>query len=212
MLQTDERTVSAMKGRRDVAAGDAVPSRRCIVTRDSKPTTALVRFVASPDGLIVPDLAGSLPGRGIWVTADRASVEAAVAKKLFARAARRQVTVPAGLADQVAAQLVRRCIDLIGLARRGGGAVAGFEKVRAFLSKGTAGLLLAAADGAEDGRRKLERLSGVAPVTTALRRHELGQAFGRDQAVHAVVASGKIADQLEAASRRLSGFRQQSAE
>lgn len=212
MLQTDERTESAMKGRRDVAASDAVPSRRCIVTRDSKPTTALVRFVASPDGLIVPDLAGSLPGRGIWVTADRASVEAAVAKKLFARAARRQVTVPAGLADQVAAQLVRRCIDLIGLARRGGGAVAGFEKVRAFLSKGTAGLLLAAADGAEDGRRKLERLSGVAPVTTALRRHELGQAFGRDQAVHAVVASGKIADQLEAASRRLSGFRQQSAE
>lgn len=212
MLQTDERIVPAMKGRRDVAADDAVPLRRCIVTRESKPTTALVRFVASPDGLIVPDLAESLPGRGIWVTADRASVEAAVAKKLFARAARRQVTAPAGLADQVAAQLLRRCIDLIGLARRGGGAVAGFEKVRAFLSKGTAGLLLAAADGAEDGRGKLERLSGGAPVAATLRRQELGQAFGRDQAVHAVVASGKIADQLEVASRRLSGFRQQSAE
>lgn len=212
MLQASETVEPAVKDRRVVAADDSGPYRRCIVTRESKPTTALVRFVASPDGLIVPDLTESLPGRGIWVTADRESVEAAMAKKLFARATRRQVTVPAGLADQVAAQLLRRCLDLIGLARRGGGAVAGFEKVRAFLSKRTAGLLLAAADGAEDGRGKIERLGGGLPVARALRRQELGQAFGRDQAVHAVVASGKIADQLEVASRRLSGFRQQSAE
>jgi len=212
MLQTDETIVSVKPGLRRVAADDAAPHRRCIVTRESRPTTALIRFVASPDGLIVPDLSESLPGRGIWVTADRASVETAAAKNLFARAARRQVTVPPGLADQVEAQLLRRCLDLIGLARRGGGAVAGFEKVRASLSKGTAGLLLAASDGAADGRGKLERLSAGTRVATALRRHELGTAFGRDQAVHAVVASGKIADQLEVASRRLSGFRQQSAE
>jgi ribosomal protein L7Ae-like RNA K-turn-binding protein len=94
------------------------------------------------------------------------------------------------------------------LARRGGGAVSGFEKVRAFLSKGTAGLLLAAADGAADGKEKMERLGHGVPVASALSRQELGKAFGRDQVVHAVVASGKIADQLEAASRRLSSFRQ----
>ena len=55
-------------------------------------------------------------------------------------------------------------------------------------------------------------MQAAAQEATALDRLELGRAFGRDQAVHAVVASGKIAEQLEAATRRLSGFRQHSAE
>lgn len=212
MQLTDHDAITAMKRRREDAAGEAAPERRCIVTRESKPVSALLRFVVAPDGAVVPDLGATLPGRGIWVTADRASVEAAVAGKLFAKAARRQVFVDPRLVDHIETQLVRRCLDLIGLARRGGAAVAGFEKVRAFLSKGQAGLLLAASDGAAEGKDKIERLGRGVPVATALTREELGQAFGRDQAVHAVVASGKLADQLKAASRRLSGFRQQSAE
>ena len=216
MLQTEQEATRGSTGakarRRDDAVGEGVPARRCIVARASKPVTALLRFVVAPDGTIVPDLAATLPGRGIWVTADRASVEAAVAGKLFARAARRQVAVDPQLADRVEAQLVTRCLDLIGLARRGGGAVAGFEKVRAFLAKEKAGILLAASDGAAEGKEKIERLGRGLPVAAALTRDELGRAFGRDQAVHAVVAAGKLADQLEAASRRLSGFRQQSAE
>lgn len=212
MLQTEQEATVTMERRREDAAGETAPMRRCIVTRESKPVMALLRFVVAPDGAIVPDLAAALPGRGVWVTADRASVEAAVAGKLFARAARRQVVVDPRLADRIEAQLLQRCLDLIGLARRGGGAVAGFEKVRAFLSKEKAGLLLAASDGAAEGKEKIERLSRGLPVATALTRDELGRAFGREQAVHAVVAAGKLADQLKAASRRLSGFRQQSAE
>lgn len=213
MLQTDQDVTKVMERRRKHAADDtATPLRRCIVTRESRPTDALLRFVVAPDGAIVPDLAGTLPGRGIWVSADRASVEAAVAGNLFARAARQRVMVDGGLADHVEAQLLRRCLDLIGLARRGGAAVAGFEKVRAFLSKQRPGLLLAASDGAAEGREKIERLARGVPVVSVLTRGELGRAFGREQAVHAVVASGKLADQLKVASRRLSGFRQQSAE
>ncbi|MGH6618181.1 MAG: RNA-binding protein [Alphaproteobacteria bacterium] len=198
--------------RRATAKDEVATMRRCIVTRESKPTAALLRFVVSPDGVVVPDVMGVLPGRGIWVSADRASVETAAAKGLFARAARHQVKTDPRIADLVEAQLLRRCLDLIGLARRSGGAVAGFEKVRAFLAKESAGLLLAAADGADDGRGKMERIGYGVAVASALDRQELGQAFGREQVVHAVVASGKIAEQLEAASRRLSGFRQQSAE
>jgi predicted RNA-binding protein YlxR (DUF448 family) len=211
MLEANREAAAAQR-RRTEAKDDAATMRRCIVTRDSKPVDALLRFVVAPDGTVVPDVMGVLPGRGIWVSSDRASVETAAAKGLFARAARRQVRADPRIADLVEAQLVRRCLDLIGLARRGGGAVAGFEKVRAFLAKQRAGLLLAAADGADDGRGKMARLGGDARVATALDRLELGRAFGRDQAVHAVVAPGKIADQLEAATRRLSGFRQHSAE
>jgi ribosomal protein L7Ae-like RNA K-turn-binding protein len=50
-----------------------------------------------------------------------------------------------------------RCLDLIGLARRSGAAVAGFEKVRAALAAGDVALLVAASDGADDGREKLAR-------------------------------------------------------
>ena len=60
--------------------------------------------------------------------------------------------------------LKRRCLETIGLARRAGIAVAGFEKVREALKHGKAGVLLAASDGAEDGRAKVRGLAGDAPV------------------------------------------------
>ena len=50
------------------------PERRCIVTGEVQPKAGLIRFVAGPDGQVVPDLAEKLPGRGIWVTADRAAI------------------------------------------------------------------------------------------------------------------------------------------
>lgn len=212
MLQTNEDTTAVAGRRRGTAGTGALPERRCIVSRESLPTSALVRFVVGPDGAVVPDVAGKLPGRGIWVSATRAAVEKAIDGKLFGRAARRGVDVDAGLADRVEAQLQRRCLDLIGIARKGGGAVAGFEKVKARLAGGGAGLLLEASDGADDGRRKLARLGDGVPVAAALTRRELGRAFGREQVVHAAVAPGKIADQLKDAAGRLSGFRQKSAD
>ncbi|MBC7156104.1 MAG: DUF448 domain-containing protein, partial [Rhodobacteraceae bacterium] len=70
------------------------PERRCIATGLSAPTAGLVRFVVGPDGVVWPDVAAKLPGRGIWVSAERAALDRAVAKGLFSRAAKRAVTVP----------------------------------------------------------------------------------------------------------------------
>ena len=103
------------------------PLRRCIATGESRPREALLRFVVGPDDVLVPDVAGRLPGRGLWLTARRDMMEVARSKKLFARAARCAVRAPDGLADQVEALLARRCLELIGLARRAEAAVAGFE-------------------------------------------------------------------------------------
>src|SRR5689334_6327543 len=79
--------------------------RRDIVSGEVWDEADLIRFVAGPDGAVVPDLARKLPGRGLWVAADRASVEAAARKGLFARAAKAKVVAPPGLADQVEALL-----------------------------------------------------------------------------------------------------------
>ena len=54
------------------------PRRQCAVSRESLPQDELIRFVRSPDGLAVPDVAAKLPGRGAWVRADRQSIEKAV--------------------------------------------------------------------------------------------------------------------------------------
>jgi len=167
----------------------------------------LLRCVVGPDGVVVPDIEGRLPGRGLWLTPRRDIVERALQKRLFARAARRPVVTPPELADRIESLLARRCSDLLGLARRAGHAVAGFERVGEAVRRGSAGLLLEALDGAEGGRRKLAVLGRGLPSVRALTAAELGAAFGRERVVHAAVG-GALALRLLADLARLAGMRQ----
>lgn len=171
----------------------------------------MVRCAVGPDGAVVPDLAGILPGRGLWLAARRDIVELARKKRAFARAARRPITVPDDLAQRIEGLLAARCRDTIGLARRAGRAVAGFDKVAEVLRAGRGGVLLAAADGAADGRRKLAALARDLPVLEALSAAELGAAFGRDHVVHAVLGPGALARRLAVDMVRLGGFRGKDA-
>jgi len=161
--------------------------------------------------MIVPDVDERLPGRGIWVSADRAVLGRAVEKRLFGRGARQAVRVDPDLVDRVEALLTRRCIELLALARRSGAAVAGLAKVRQALEAGRPGVLLEAADGAEDGRARLRALAGDRPVVAALTAAELAGAFGREHTVHGFVDSGGpgggLADRLRRDADRLAGFR-----
>lgn len=199
----------------ELSAGQAVggleddsltgPMRRCIVCREVLPKEGLIRFVIGPDDLLVPDVEGKLPGRGLWVKARRAALEMAMAKNAFSKAARRRVEVPSSLIDLTAMMLRRRCLDLIGLARRAGQAVAGFERVRAELTGQNAGVLLAAADGAEDGKRKLKGLSEGVRSVALFTSAELSHALGRENVVHAAVMPGRLADLLCVETSRLAG-------
>ncbi|WP_086463742.1 RNA-binding protein [Oceanibaculum nanhaiense] len=182
-------------------------SRRCIATGEVLPKKRLIRFVVGPDNMLVPDLEERLPGRGLWVSADRAALDRAAAKGLFSRAARATVRIPDGLTDRVEALLAQRLVRQIGLARRAGKAVAGYEKVRSWLQNGTAVVLLAAVDGAEDGRGKLRALAGGLPVLEVLRVDEMGEVFGRDRAVHIAIARGGLAERILTESSRLVGLR-----
>jgi predicted RNA-binding protein YlxR (DUF448 family) len=167
----------------------------------------LLRFVVGPDGEIVPDIDARLPGRGLWLLARRDIVERAVAKRQFARAARRPVDVPQGLADRLEGLLVRRCCDALGLARRAGLAIAGFERVSEAVRRGDVALLLLALDGAEGGRRRLTGLAHGVASAAVLEATELGGAFGRDRAVFVAVGSGPLCSRLLLDLGRLAGFR-----
>lgn len=188
------------------------PERRCIVTGDSLPSRGLIRFVLSPDGIVVPDLSGRLPGRGAWLTADREIMAQALKKNAFSRAFRTKVTVDDALDDRLEALLARRLIDALSLARKAGHAVTGAEKVRARITSGNAAVLVQASDGAPDGMRRLAALadafsSGQIRQIQVLRSVELGLAFGRDFAIHAALDAGGFADRAIADAMRLSGFR-----
>ena len=186
---------------------DRDPTRRCIVTGEVRPKRELLRFVVGPDGRVVPDIRGRLPGRGLWLRPARHILARAQRRGLFAKAAGSIVQAPEDLGDQVAALLRRRCLDLIGLARRAGDVVVGYEKVKASLEAGRAAVLLAAGDGADQGRRKLRRLAaargGGLPLIEAFSSAELGAALGRERAVHAALRAGDLAKLLCLEARRL---------
>lgn len=152
-------------------------------------------------------MASDLPGRGLWLTPRRDIVERAAAKGLFARAARRPLVVAAGLADRVEALLTQRCCETIGLARRSGLAVAGYEKVCEAIRGGKAALILAALDGAEGGRGKVRSLARHVPVASVLSAAELGAVFGRDHVVHVALGDGRLSRRLIADAQKLAGFR-----
>ncbi len=185
----------------------AAPLRRCLVTGAQLAPAAMVRFVIGPDGRVVPDLDRALPGRGLWISAKRDIVARAVARRLFAKAARQPAEAGSELPDLVEALLVERCCGRLGLARRAGWVAVGFEGVRAWLLAGRAGLVLEAADGAEGGVAKITALAGDLPVSRVLRAEELGRALGREGLVHVAVARGQAAERLAAELQRLAGFR-----
>ena len=181
--------------------------RRCIVTGESRPVSELVRFVVGPDDAIVPDVAGRLPGRGIWVSADRAALEKAVRTNAFSRAARRRVVVPEGLVEQLERQLVDRLVGLVSLARKGGGAVAGYEKTLALLRSGRAGALIQASDGSPAQKARLQPPGGEERRIECLTANELGLAFGRENVIHAALVSGGLAERVVQEAPRLATLR-----
>ncbi|WP_270725358.1 RNA-binding protein [Shimia sp. Alg240-R146] len=185
------------------------PERKCIATGEVLPTVGLVRFVVGPDETVVPDVKGKLPGRGIWVLADRAAITKAASKGLFSRAAKQKVQVPEGLVDEVERQLAHRVVELVSLSRRAGTAVTGYEKVKDWLVKDVAEILLQASDGSERGKMKL-RPPDEGHYFDCLTASELGLAFGRQTVIHGALASGGLTQRVVEEALRLKGVREKS--
>lgn len=181
--------------------------RRCIATGETQPKAGLVRFVAGPDGQIVPDVAGKLPGRGIWVAADRSALEKAVAKKLFARGAKQSVSVPDDLTNLVETLLAKRLIELVSLARKSGDALSGFEKVKEALTSGSVAILLQASDGSDGQKSKIRPPDGENTHVLCLNGAELGLAFGKENVIHASLAAGGLNARIVEEASRLTGLR-----
>ena len=138
-----------------MSLAEAHRERRDLVSGEVMPEDRLVRFVAGPEGVVTPDVSRKLPGRGLWVAATREAIDQAAKKGGFSRSAKAKLTAPPDLADQVEKLLKTRLLAGLGLARRAGDLILGYEKTAQAIEQGKTAWLVEAADGAQDGRRKL---------------------------------------------------------
>ncbi|HMA58224.1 MAG TPA: RNA-binding protein [Pseudolabrys sp.] len=199
-------------GATSVAAGT---ERTCALTREVRPVAELVRFVVGPTGEAVPDVKRKLPGRGIWVTGTRSAIEDAAERNVFARGFKREVRIPEDLAAQTERLLERAALDALAIAGKGGAIVSGFSKVEAALGSDDILALIHAADGADDGKRKLaaalHRNTAGKPreivVISAFTGAQLDLALSRPNVVHAALLAGPGSETFLARVARLTRFR-----
>ena len=193
---------------------DALPERTCIVTRIAGSPGSMIRFVLSPDGDVVADLAERLPGRGAWVTGTAPMVAEAMKRGAFARSFRKPARTPPDLGATIEMILRTRALDGFAIANKAGLVIAGFAKIEAKLREKRVLALVHAIDAGADGCRKLDSLAarqardGHAPVLienlfTSL---ALDLALGRSNVIHAAVMSGGSAGLFVQRCRRLAYF------
>ena len=213
---TGERTHE--DGETRIAPGDE-PERTCAVTRAKRTPDELIRFVAGPDGMIVPDLAGRLPGRGVWVGCNKDTVATAARTNVFARSLKRKIGVPDGLAEQVDALMARRASEALSLANKAGLVAPGFTKAETAIAAGEAFALIHAREAVGDSAGKLDRRlkavllemgrSDVVQIVCELTTDELSLAMGRPHVVHAALRTGGAANNFLRSAGRLQSYRAQ---
>ena len=190
--------------------------RFCVVLRAVRPTDEMLRFVAGPDGTVVPDIKRKLPGRGVWVTATCEAVAEAVKRGALQRGLKANVKVPADLPDRVDRLLERAALDALAMTHKAGRIVAGFQRVEGAITAGDLAALIHAAEAAPDGVRKLaarsggvEEQSGTSeiPVISAFTSSQLDLALGRPHVIHAALLSGREGETFLARWRTLERYR-----
>lgn len=193
-------------------------TRTCVLTDGVGDPKQLLRLVADPEGHLVPDIAGKLPGRGVWITPDREVLAAALDDGRLLKQASRTLKGRVTLAedaqafmDSIDKLLVRQCLSLLGFERKAGRVVFGFEKVKDKLIKGYVAVLIEASDAKADGISKLASAATKSKepvmIVDLFDRQELSMAMGRDNVVHATLSKGGSTTRLVDDVLRLAAFR-----
>jgi len=193
--------------------------RHSIVTRQPDDKANLIRFCATPDGIVVPDLKGNLPGRGAWVELSRTALDQAIKRKAFARSLKQDVIIPEDLAGQVDILLMQAALNALTMARRGGAIVSGAAQVEAAVRSGKVAVVLHAIQAAEDGKRKIAQAifaaqkSGLGNVVveTIFDENQLARAFGGNHVIHAAIMKSLAGHGALETLRRLKLYRQELA-
>ncbi|MGY9035488.1 MAG: RNA-binding protein [Rhodobacterales bacterium] len=182
--------------------------RRCISTGSIMNTKSMVRFVVGPDGGAVPDVFCKLPGKGMWVSSKKSSLDRALSKNLFSVVSKKPVLINNNLSKQIEDSILKKLLNLISLARKANQAIAGFEKVKGSLETDRAVLLIQASDGSPREKSRLRPPVGDGTLINCLKMQELGLAFGRESVIHAAIMRGGLHKEITLEALRLGGIRE----
>ncbi|MEM0899868.1 MAG: RNA-binding protein [Pseudomonadota bacterium] len=196
------------------AGEEDLNDRTCIATGAKLEPSELIRFVADPDGQIVPDIAQKLPGRGCWVSCNRAALQTAIDKKAFARSLKEKVSTTDDLPDLVERLLADDALRSFSMARKAGQAVTGFSQVDPLVRNGKALFVLHALEAAVDGKRKLDQARKATvhlggPEIEAFQlftSDQLDVAFGGQNVIHATILDGGAGNAALRRTQRLTFY------
>lgn len=182
-----------------VAAGRHSPQRTCLGCRMVKDQPGLVRFVRSPDGAVLVDYRGKLPGRGAYTCMQAGCIANAVNRKQFDR------TFRASCQPQSADELIAGLIDalqehmvaLIGMARKSSQIITGGNLVADALDRPEKlALILLAGDVSEGIAEKIERKARGrnVPCLRFSNKADLGRMLGRGERSVTALSKGRLAE------------------
>ncbi|MCP4934926.1 MAG: DUF448 domain-containing protein [bacterium] len=211
------------------------PLRQCALTREKLPADELLRFSLSPQKIVTPDLRCKLPGRGLWLKADRSILVEAIKKNSFARGFREKALVSNDLVDMIEKLTRIDALHTLSLANKAGHVITGYEKIKRALAKGDVKWLLHAMEASRNGSDKLDRYfappreepededdlvsrdtretgnpidqKNIAAILGALfTGDELSLALGRHNVIHIGLKRGEMAKRFTFAHRKYSAF------
>lgn len=190
--------------------------RTCVVTRTVLPPDDMIRFVAGPDDRVVPDMKRNLPGRGVWVTAQKGLVEEAVRKNLFSRGLKISVKQDENLPDLVDGLLEQQALGALGFAKKAGECLTGAGKVEESIRRGKALFALHAVDGSSDGLRKLSQAAFAVArdggpkieIWRVFTAEQMSLALGATNVIHAGLTKGGAAQNCLHHVARLAHYRE----
>ncbi len=197
-----------------------VPERTCVLTRRKGSREELIRLALGPDGSVAPDVRARAPGRGAWISVDRAGLDEVNAKgKLKAALSRAfktaAISIPDDLGERTSQALRQYTLDRLGMEARSGNLINGADRVENAARQGKVALLIHAADAGDDGRRKLDqalrvgaRVGGGGPqgVIFPEGRTILSMALGRENVVHIALTDPAAASRVLDALARWRAF------
>jgi len=194
---------------------EAGPERTCVVTRARLSPDEMIRFVAGPAGDVVPDIRRRLPGRGVWVSADAATVRQAVKGGSFARGLKTAVKAPQKLAGGGGAPLERGALQSPAMGHKAGlGGVGAAQSEGQAPRRGGGGPLRTPGGGpgggAEKGPAPRAAPPGAAetvPIVDLFQSSQLDLALGRSNVIHAALRRGAASLAFLARCGRLARYR-----
>lgn len=191
----------------------AVKQHICIHSGVALEEDRLMRFVIGPEDVLYPDFSADLPGKVLWCSLFRQTVQDAINNNSFAKAAGQDVTIPAGLMDQVERGLRQKALSLLSMTKKAGHLLTGAEKAEQMLRSGKAGIYLTAAARDADTREKLTFLAlnadRPARIVDMFTSEELSRASGANKVFHAVMSRGGTTDRFFSHVKRMHLFRNQ---